>query len=111
MTKQRMNTSGIVPAFGIIAALMLVVTISACTESPGAQLFKSENCIACHAIGGKGGGVGPNLSEVGRRRSREYIVKQIKDPKSHNPNSAMPSFKHLSEQDIEALADYLAGLH
>jgi len=111
MAIQRMNTTDVMPAFGISVALVLAITISACTESRGAQLFKSENCIACHAIGGKGGGVGPNLSTVGRRRSRDYIVKQIKDPKSHNANSVMPSYKHLPEQKIQALADYLAGLH
>ena len=110
ITLRNMNMSVVVPSFGISAALVLVIMLSACTESRGAQLFKSENCIACHAIGGTGGGVAPDLSAVGRRRSRDYIVEQIRDPQSHNPNTVMPSFGHLPQQDIEALADYLSGM-
>ena len=65
----------------------------------------------CHTLKGKGGAVGPNLTYVGSRRTREYIYQQIKDPKSHNPRTEMPSFGgRVSEEDINALADYLAGM-
>ncbi len=73
-------------------------------------MFKSNDCIACHTINGKGGSVGPNLTYVGQRRSRSYIIEQILNPKSHNSNTAMPSFAHLPEKDINDLADYLSSL-
>ena len=80
-------------------------------HSAGAGLFVREKCTECHTIKGKGGAVGPNLTTVGNRRSRDYIVQQIKNPSSHNPNTAMPSFKdRLSEQEINTLADYLSNL-
>jgi cbb3-type cytochrome oxidase cytochrome c subunit len=50
------------------------------------------------------------LTVVGGKRSRDYIVEQIKNPKAHNANSEMPSFSQLPEQDINDLADYLSGL-
>ncbi len=93
--------------FGAVAA-----SLTGCeANSRGAKLFRQSECIQCHTISGKGGAVGPNLTTVGSRRSRDWIVQQIKNPSSHNPDTAMPSFaSRMSEQDINALADYLAGL-
>ena len=88
-----------------------LIVLAAC-ESQGAKLFWSNRCKECHTINGKGGSSGPNLTYVGSKRSREYIVQQIKDPKSHKPNSDMPSFRNeLTEQEINALADYLSRLN
>ena len=79
-------------------------------NSKGAKLFASNRCPECHTLKGKGGSAGPNLTTVGNRRSREYIIQQIKNPKANNPNTNMPSFGNLPEQDIDALADYLSRL-
>ncbi|HEY1376201.1 MAG TPA: PVC-type heme-binding CxxCH protein [Gemmataceae bacterium] len=37
-------------------------------------------CLRCHKVGNDGGDVGPNLSDVGKRQSREYILESIVDP-------------------------------
>ncbi len=76
---------------------------------PGAALFQTAGCPACHAMQGVGGNVGPDLTRVGDRRSKEWIEEQLKNPKSHNPNSIMPSFAKLPAKDIDDLADYLSG--
>jgi cbb3-type cytochrome oxidase cytochrome c subunit len=47
---------------------------------------------------------------VGKKRDQEWIEVQLKNPKTHNPNSIMPSFSKLSEKDVDDLAHYLAGL-
>ncbi len=87
------------------------LAVSGCEMySKGAKVFASNRCPECHMIKGKGGSAGPNLTTVGNRRSREYIIQQIKNPKANNPNTNMPSFGNLPEQDINALADYLARL-
>jgi mono/diheme cytochrome c family protein len=97
--------------YGMLLLFVSLMVLAAC-ESQGAKLFWNNRCKECHTIDGKGGSSGPNLTNVGGKRTREYIVQQIKDPKSHNPNSDMPSFRNaLSEQDINALADYLSGLN
>ena len=89
----------------------LFIIIAGCEmNSRGAKLFRAGRCKECHTIDGKGGAVGPNLTFVGSRRSREYIIEQIKNPKSHNPNTEMPSFSNMPEKDINDLADYLSGL-
>jgi len=87
-----------------------IATAAATAETPGEAVFKAQGCSACHTVGGLGGKIGPDLSKVGSRRSREWIEEQIKYPKSHNPNSIMPGFAKLSEKDMEALSGYLSGL-
>jgi nitric oxide reductase subunit C len=87
----------------------LVATVSQ-EAMPGEALFRSEGCIACHRIEGEGGTVGPDLTKVGARRDKTWIEAQIRNPRSHNPISTMPSFAKLSAKDIGDLADYLAGL-
>lgn len=37
-------------------------------------------CVRCHRIGEIGGEVGPDLSDVGARRDREYILRSLVDP-------------------------------
>ncbi len=88
----------------------IVVSAPAAAVKPGEDVFKATGCTACHRINGAGGTVGPDLTHVGSRRNTEWIEEQLEDPKSHNPNSIMPSYKKLPEKDREELVDYLSGL-
>lgn len=100
---------GVLALSAVMSGIVFIV-LAGC-ESQGARLFGNNRCKECHTINGKGGSTGPNLTYVGGKRSRDYIVQQIKDPKSHNPDTAMPSFRDkLSDQEISDLADYLSGL-
>jgi nitric oxide reductase subunit C len=78
--------------------------------SPGAKAFVAQHCNTCHAIEGNGGTIGPDLTHVGASRNQDWILAQINDPKSHKPDSIMPSFAQLPQADKQALAEYLAGL-
>jgi putative heme-binding domain-containing protein len=48
----------------------------------GEKLFyrQQPGCFACHSIHGKGGQVGPDLSEIGTKLAREAIVEAILEP-------------------------------
>lgn len=47
----------------------------------GAKVFRNEGtCIKCHQIGSEGKGVGPALSEIGGKLSREALFVSILDP-------------------------------
>jgi ubiquinol-cytochrome c reductase cytochrome b subunit len=77
----------------------------------GATLVGSLGCAGCHSINGTGGSVGPDLSNESRQgRSREWLMDQIRDPKSHNPNSIMPSYPSLTQQQLDQIVDYLQSL-
>ncbi len=87
-----------------------LVAAAVTSLTPGEAIYKAQGCSACHTIAGVGGKVGPDLSMVGKKRDKEWIEEQLRDPKSHNPQSIMPSFSKLSPKDLDDLAAYLAGL-
>jgi quinoprotein glucose dehydrogenase len=49
----------------------------------GRRIFfeKAEvSCLRCHKVGGVGGEVGPDLSDVGKRQNRDYLLESIVEP-------------------------------
>ncbi len=77
----------------------------------GRKLFQSEGCAGCHKVNGQGGTMGPELSGATLKgKTRKWLADQIRNPKSHNPNSIMPAFSQLSKNQVNALVDYLMGL-
>jgi mono/diheme cytochrome c family protein len=77
----------------------------------GRTVFQSSGCARCHAIGGKGGRMGPDLSHVGAERSAKWIMDHVRNPQAHEPSSRMPAFEgRMSDQNLQALGAYLAGL-
>lgn len=93
----------------IVVITGILVLITACSSSRGEKLFVEEGCIHCHLFKGKGGGTGPDLTKVTRRRDYRWIRDQIWNPAAHNPRSEMPSYGHLSEEEVQELFRYLEG--
>jgi len=75
----------------------------------GQRVYQAQGCANCHMISGIGGTTGPDLSKVGSRRDKEWLVGHFKDPVRYVPNSAMPKVE-APDADIEQLADYMATL-
>jgi quinoprotein glucose dehydrogenase len=49
----------------------------------GQRIFNGRaevSCLRCHKINGEGGEVGPDLTGVGSRQNREYLLESIVDP-------------------------------
>lgn len=48
----------------------------------GEQVYrrKENNCLKCHAIGGAGGRVGPDLSSLGASAQIDYLIESILEP-------------------------------
>jgi len=46
----------------------------------GEQLYRAKGCAKCHRIGGEGGGMGPDLSEIGKTRSAAHLRQAVVDP-------------------------------
>jgi cytochrome c553 len=76
----------------------------------GKKIAQEAQCTACHQAGFKGLNEFPRVS----RQKYPYIVKQLKDYRDGlrtNDNGVMaPTAKNLSDEQIEALAHYLASL-
>lgn len=95
----------------VIAAFVLValITVSAQAEGKGGQLF-TQKCAACHALNGKGGTLGPDLTGIAIRMNGKDLQDKLENPKKNNPKSFMPSFKSLPKAEMDALLEYLKTL-
>jgi quinoprotein glucose dehydrogenase len=52
-------------------------------SAAGRRIFTGRadvSCLRCHKINGEGGEVGPDLTGVGSRQNREYLLESIVDP-------------------------------
>lgn len=65
-------------------------------------------CRGCHRIGADGGTIGPDLSTVTSRRTRDEIERMIRDPQGMVPAAAMPRVA-MPDDWVRLIADYLGG--
>jgi protein SCO1/2 len=87
--------------------------------STASYLFRTR-CESCHTIGGGETRLGPDLIGIGERRSRDWLVRWIKEPdkmiQEGDPEAlelferyqriAMPNLR-LEDEQVDALIDYI----
>jgi cbb3-type cytochrome oxidase cytochrome c subunit len=93
----------------------------------GYQRIVKFGCTGCHAIGGEGSfgpdlseerAVGPNLSHIASKDTKDWVLKWITNPHAFRPDSRMPRFYGLVNNnakedwpknyaEIHAIAHYL----
>ncbi len=81
---------------------------SVAAESNRPKVF-NQLCIACHALEGQGGQVGPALDGVGSRLEADFIKKWLTDPLAVKADSKMPKLP-LDEETIVELVAFLKEL-
>ena len=72
----------------------------------GKLLFSLSRCISCHTVEGRGNGSAPELSGVGSKVTRRWLVAFLGDPERFYPETKMPRF-HFSPRDLADLAAYM----
>ena len=54
----------------------------------GEKIYRGKgNCTQCHAIHGRGGTLGPELTDIGARRGARYLRESLTDPEAAIPDS------------------------
>ena len=86
----------------------------------GADLFKNHPaaaCIRCHSVGEEGSNVGPSLTGIGNRTSRDYLLEALVDPGKTMAEgyteqvSSMPPMGGILElKEIRDMIEYLSTL-
>lgn len=74
---------------GLAAFVRSLGTVSAepLPGSPeqGSKVYRAKGCASCHIVQGQGSGFGPELSEIGARRSGEYLRESLVKPGAAAP--------------------------
>jgi cytochrome c2 len=102
-----MRKGTIIVVLSSLSILCSIIIGCGANSTEGAILFEKERCIYCHRFKGQGATIGPDLTDVPKRRSDEWLRDQIRDPKLHYPNPGMPSHEYLSRKEINDLIEYL----
>lgn len=107
-------TAAVVTVIGLtIAGARAPIVNAPAVTSPsvlaGRLVFDKNGCSACHGIHGKGGAIGPDLTHVGSKRDRDWLIRHFKDPQAVSPGSIMPKAT-LPEKELNELTDYMQSL-
>ena len=79
-------------------------------EMGGIGYFRHENCISCHAIGGHGTAIGPDLTRITVHKDAAWMIQHFKRPSTIRPGSPMPPVQ-LSDAQLNSLAAFLLKLN
>ena len=81
------------------------------TVRNGEILFRSVGCLACHTRGDEGDPSvfgGGDLTNVGKKRTLDWLDQWLKEPEKLNVDHRMPVFR-LTDHERRSLALFLAG--
>lgn len=97
-----------------IADYLSGLTGGALAAGPSAEagkvIYDEQGCSVCHALQGRGGTLGPDLTRIGETRDLAFLKQYVKDPKSLDSDSTMPPYGNLTDAELESLALYMLSL-
>ena len=82
------------------------------SQRRGEVLLRSVGCLACHRVGELGNSndlpfAGPELTNIGTRRSQKWLLTWLNDPQRLNADHRMPIFS-LTDEERQAIVTALA---
>ena len=85
-----LNDQRVWQVVGYVKTLGDIGPVEAAKGDPakGQAVYDASGCATCHAINGQGGGVGPQLTTIGKSRPPKYFYEFLKDPGKNPPADA-----------------------
>ena len=106
---KRVTMAGVVGSTLLSVGMLGIIPAQGADPDQGKKIYEEKRCAMCHAIGGQGGKIGPDLSSVASRRDGDWLKKFLQDPKGTVPNAKMLPVK-ATDEEVAALVDYLLSL-
>lgn len=75
----------------------------------GEETVKTVGCLSCHAVGELGSDFAPALDSVGTKVTASYLRQWIRDPRSYDADTSMPSLR-MSDTELDNVVAYLMSL-
>ena len=72
----------------------------------GRALFGELRCVSCHAVNGRGGTMGPELTRIGDKIRRNWLFSYLKDPHRVQPDTPMLQYR-LNDDELRDLTAFL----
>ena len=106
----------VLPSIGaLVVAILVLATAHTAPDAAGRAslspeaanglvVWRARNCVACHAVYGLGGHVGPDLTNIWRRRKPEALAIRLRIGGNGMPNL------ELDEAEVDGLLAYLQHL-
>jgi len=94
------------------SAVVPAALVAAGDPAAGQTVFMAKGCVACHAVGGVGGTLGPDLSRIGARRDPAALAEKILNPRA-KPVEGFPPIMpdtFASQLTVKELSDLVAYL-
>ena len=76
-------------------------------DGPARKLINSQGCKACHTLEGDGGTLAGSFEDIRAKLSRAEIRQQLVNQEQKHGKSKIPDFRHLSEEELDALVNFL----
>ena len=102
--QQRFLIIGVVSLLG-----MTLSPVSSYGQDDGQarKLVNSQGCKACHTIEGDGATLAGSFEDIRAKLSRAEIRQQLVNQEQKHGSSKIPDFSHLSEEELDALVNFL----
>lgn len=92
----------------ITILLLLANVVPGADDQTARTLIEAQGCKGCHRLEGKGGSLAAPLDLIGERMSLEQIRQKLLDPKKSVPDSVMPGYGHLTDEELRTLSRFLS---
>lgn len=94
------------------AATPPTALVAAGDPAAGQAVFMARGCVACHAVGGAGGTLGPDLSRIGARRDPAAIAAKVLNPRAEPVEGFPPIMpdNFAAQLTVKELTDLVAYL-
>jgi cytochrome c2 len=73
----------------------------------GKKVFQERACFACHAVGARSTGPGPELTQIAYQRDATWLRAWLADPPKIKKDTSMPKFPWSSQAEIDAVIGYI----